>query len=315
MNMINIKNEYKDKKSNIFDKQNYINMMYEYHKNLFLYSEFIKDTNISKIIIEDNTLVMITRDYNIKLICNNYDKRAIPIEILNFNNYEKEELDMIIKILEIVNPKFILDIGANIGYISLILGKYFKNASIYSFEPILSTFDILKKNIEINKLSNIFINNCGISDENKLVTFYYYPEGTVNTSMKNLSQKKDVIEIKSYVKKLDDIVENLNMKIDFLKCDIEGAELFAFKGGVNSLIKYKPIIYTELLRKWAEKFNYFCNDIIDLLNGIGYLCFIVKDKFLCPIKEIDDNTNETNFFFLHSEKHLEIIQSLLYKFK
>jgi hypothetical protein len=78
----------------------------------------------------------------------------------------------------------------------------------------------------------------------------------------------------------------------------------------DSLKKYhsgninKQLIFTEMLRKWSAKFNSHPNEIIDLLSGIGYRCFATRENHLIEIFSMDESTIETNFFFLHSEKHL-----------
>ncbi|WP_342228107.1 FkbM family methyltransferase [Rickettsiella endosymbiont of Rhagonycha lignosa] len=54
-------------------------------------------------------------------------------------------------------------------------------------------------------------------------------------------------------------------KLDFIKCDVEGAELTIYTGGINVIREHKAIIFTEMLRKWSVKFNYHPNDIIALL--------------------------------------------------
>ena len=70
-------------------KSEYINQMYNHHKKLFEYSEFIKNTDIGKIEIDDGRVIMTSRELGIKIICEENDERIPPIEILNFEYYEK----------------------------------------------------------------------------------------------------------------------------------------------------------------------------------------------------------------------------------
>jgi hypothetical protein len=109
----------------------------------------------------------------------------------------------------------------------------------------------------------------------------------------------------------DEYAETNKMtKIDFMKCDVEGAELFVFQGAKKSLEKYKPIVFGELLRKWAAKFGYHPNEIFDIFHNFGYTAFYVENKKLVKIAKIDDDTIPTNFFFLHNEKHAAKIKEL-----
>ena len=117
-------------------------------------------------------------------------------------------------------------------------------------------------------------------------------------------------KIKCKITTMDEFMKNQRHGPDFIKCDVEGAELFVFKGGVNTLKKYKPIIFTEMLRKWSKKFGYHPNDIINLLSGLGYQCYGYVSKKIKKIDFVDSEMETTNFFFFHGAKHKNIISSL-----
>jgi Methyltransferase FkbM domain len=142
------------------------------------------------------------------------------------------------------------------------------------------------------------------------LTFYYYPEGSGNASSVNLSENEHIETITCHVKKMDDFVKNENCTIDFIKCDVEGAELLVFKGGAETIHRDKPIVFTELLRKWAKKFNYHPNDVLAFFRSAGYRCFTASGDKLVEFGNVDEETKETNYFFLHSEKHESIINAL-----
>ncbi len=102
-------------------------------------------------------------------------------------------------------------------------------------------------------------------------------------------------------------MEDKLFPVDFIKCDVEGAELNVFRGGLKSIAKHKPIIFTEMLRKWSARYGYHPNAIIDLFHSNGYRCFVINQKMLSKVTKIDDDTVETNFFFLHKDKHASLI--------
>ena len=108
-------------------------------------------------------------------------------------------------------------------------------------------------------------------------------------------------------------MKNNNISIDLIKCDVEGAELFVFKGGIETLKKDKPIIFSEMLRKWSKQFGYHPDDIIKLLADIGYHCYgYINDK----IEKIDFVTPEletTNFFFFQKTKHKKQLKRFMEK--
>jgi hypothetical protein len=111
------------------------------------------------------------------------------------------------------------------------------------------------------------------------------------------------------VRTIDEFSAEKGLKVDFIKCDVEGAELFVFQGGVKTISRDKPVIFTEMVRKWSAKFNYHPNQIIELLRGIGYRCFRAEGNALVEFPVMDENTAETNFFFLHALKHAGLIEA------
>jgi len=313
MNLFETKAAYQ---AGMINKPHYIETMYQWHHCLFDYAEFIRGTDISNIEVADGAVVMTSRTTGIKILCNRDDRRVAPIEILNFDSYEQCDFNMIIKLVQgLCNSGReinFFDIGSNIGWYSLNIAKLFKNANVFAFEPIPTTFGCLRQNIELNRLSsNIISHNFGFSNCEQTVIFYYYPEGSGNASCANLAGRADAQKISGYVKQLDDFVSDNNLTVDFIKCDVEGAELFVYQGGIESIKRDNPLIFTEMLRKWSAKFNYHPNEIIDLLTSLGYKCFTTKgqQQQLVEFFSMDENTVETNFFFLHTVKHIDLINS------
>lgn len=302
LNLQQLKNSYLSKKIN---KWEFIRKIHKQHAKLFDYSSFIKDTQISKVEILDNKVLMISRKNKIKMVCDELDERTTPIEILNFGDYEKQYFTFFTSILK--NLKVFFDIGANIGWYSLNAAKIYPDLKVFAFEPIPKTFNYLKENIKMNGLKNVKSFNFGFSDSNKDVFFYYYQEGSGNASEKPLSKNKNQIKIPCKLKKLDDFSNNRNYKINVIKCDVEGAELTVFKGALKTLSNDKPIVFSELLRKWSRFFGYNPNAVISLFNSLNYRCFYIKDTRLYQIKKINGVIKETNFVFLHEEKHSQII--------
>jgi FkbM family methyltransferase len=237
------------------------------------------------------------------------DKRIAAIEILNFNFYEKKDSEMIFNLLE--KDYIIFDIGANIGWYSLNIAQQFPESQIFAFEPIPATFNLLKRNVELNNYHNISIYNWGFSDQNQEIIFYLHQDTSVSASAVNLYEGKDFAQVICQVKKLDDYAEQIKPKIDFIKCDVEGAELFVYQGGIETIKRNKPIIFTEMLRKWSAKFNYHPNEIIKFFGALGYRCFTVNETNLWEFFIMDDYTVETNFFFLHSVNHAEKIAQFI----
>lgn len=290
-------------------KPEFIRTMYQlHHAKLFDYANYLKQTNIASIEISDDSVVITSRDKGVKMICPLGDHRVAPIEMLNFLDYETTDSIMIMRL---VSPEdCVIDIGANAGWYAINIAKTYPSSTVLAFEPIPKTYDFLEKNIKLNRVSNVVAHRFGLSDESKDLTFYFYPEGSVNASSANVSERMDAELITCHVERLDDFVSTNKLRVDFIKCDVEGAELFAFQGATETLQRDKPIVFTEMLRKWAAKFNYHPNEIIALFASFDYRCFYADGATLKELVEMTDETVETNFFFLHAKKHQQLIDEL-----
>jgi len=294
MNIINlVKQEFYNGSLN---KADFIHKMHGIHRRLFEYSEILSATDIAKIEITDSSVIMTTRELGIKIICDPYDERIIPLEIINFNEFEGPELKILKALIK--NNWIVFDIGANIGWYSLNLFKRFKQLQILAFEPIPSTYKYLQSNLSLNDAHAVTGYNFGFSNKVEEKEMYVYREGMGNASLIDLSERETVNTISAQFFTIDQFVSKSGIYPNFIKCDVEGAELLVFQGGLETLKKCKPIVFTEILRKWSAKFNYHPNDIISLFSSIDYDCYIVKQDQLKKLDKVDDNTVATNYFFI-----------------
>jgi len=289
------------------DKAGFIRSMYEqHHAKLFDYADHLRRTNIKKIEIEDGQVIMTTRDRGLRVMCSVYDFRVAPIETLNFFDYEINEAAMLERLIS--DGDVFLDIGANIGWYSMNVALSRRGARVHAFEPIPKTYQYLQQNLALNQIANVQAHNFGFSNQAGCFDFYYYDEGSGNASSANVSGRSDVQVVQCKVHTLDDFSAAQELQVDFIKCDVEGAELLVFKGGKATISRDLPIVFSEVLRKWSAKFNYNPNQIFEFFHDLGYRAFTVQGDHLCAFVVMDELTLETNFFFLHQDKHAATIR-------
>lgn len=191
--------------SGVLNKPEYIQKMYQFrHAQLFEYAKYLSQTDVASIEIRDGAVVMQSRKYGIKMQCPEGDHRVAPIESLNFLSYEEKDANMILKLVP--EQGVIFDVGANMGWYSLLIASKYKFCQIHAFEPIPKTYSFLEQNVKINQLTNVALHPFGLSNECKDITFYFYPEGSGNASSVNLSESKDVDLVTCRVERLDDFV-------------------------------------------------------------------------------------------------------------
>jgi FkbM family methyltransferase len=285
-------------------KRDYIEAMHGRHRALFEYADFIRDTEVAKIEIVEGEVIWSSRA-GVRFVCNPEDRRSAPLETLNFGRYEGDDARMVWRLLR---PGFtILDIGANVGWYTLHFARKYPTSRVFAFEPIPATFACLERNLRLNGLDNVSLFNFGLFDREEELTFYSPRGGSDAASAANLSGLAEVTKITCRVKRLDDFMAQTGVEPDFIKCDVEGAELFVFRGAMQCLLKYRPIIFCEMLRKWSAKFGYHPNEIIDLLGTAGYRCFCVQEGRWQQLPRVEETTVPTNFFFLQAERHVDVI--------
>ncbi|KKL21432.1 hypothetical protein LCGC14_2445530, partial [marine sediment metagenome] len=145
------------------------------------------------------------------------------------------------KIIEVQKEDIVIDAGGCWGDTALYFASKTGNfGKVFSFEFLERNLKIFNKNLNLNlNLKEIIeiINNPIWKDSNREIN--YYEDGVsgvvfFNNNKKKLSQKLITISIDDFVKE-----KNLR-KIDFIKMDIEGAEIAALLGAKETLTKYRP---------------------------------------------------------------------------
>lgn len=304
------------------NKESKIKLLHELNDGMMEVRElrrFIGPNSVvdSFIVDKDGIFVILNETRGkIKMYFEENDCEAAPVEVMCSLDYERIETQTFLNIVsEIMHPNFMmLDIGANVGWYTLLTSNIYKDkVNVCSFEPSPLTFERLNRNIELNDISNVRTFNIGLFNKKTSLKFFYDVEGSGGSSFVNLRGRKNVREVLVPVDTLDGFISKEKIShIDFIKCDVEGSELFVFEGGQNIIKRDCPVIFSEMLRKWSAKFNYTPNDIIVLFNKMGYECYAIEDENklrYCPV--VTEETQETNYYFLNSQKHDKIIEKFV----
>jgi FkbM family methyltransferase len=141
----------------------------------------------------------------------------------------------------------IFDVGANIGATSIEYAEVFKDADIYSFEPVKSTYNILKSSTHSEKRINTY--NCALGKEETRVTIHLRSNNELNSinPQRNVAWESDIGKEEIDVNTVDNFCSTNNInEIDILKIDTEGFELNVLSGASNMLSRNKiKYIYAE----------------------------------------------------------------------
>jgi FkbM family methyltransferase len=290
-------------------KPEFIQQALQVHRHLFDYVGIMQRTDVREIrIAEDGVRFRISED-DIWLYAPPNEGRVAPIEVMNFDCYEPEETRVMDLLSE--GAAQILDVGANIGWYAARFAKLQPSSRVHAFEPLPISHTYLQRNIAINDIADrVSSYNYGLSDVSGSFNFFIAPAGGTNASLLNVAAAIDARTVVGLTLTLDQWCSNYQVQPDFIKCDVEGAELLVFRGGRQTLRDHRPVVFAELLRKWSKPFGYHPNDLLDYFNELGYECFAVGQSGVRHIDVVTDETPETNYAFLHRVKHTALARKL-----
>ena len=177
-----------------------------------------------------------------------------------------------------------IDCGANIGFYTNFMRSIVGNEGfVHAFEPVPSTFKKLsantKKYISIN---NYTLNNLGLYKKIDNLTAYIPDSIDGHASINNhISEWKadSIEEVSIKLTTLDTYFSEKKLKkIDFIKMDIEGAEIEALRGGKQTLSEHLPTLHLEVNSRLLKNFKQNPADLLDFLKTIGYKIFYYYDS-------------------------------------
>ncbi len=210
-------------------------------------------------------------------------------ENLSFNpNYEKDEFNLVKKQIKLGDV--VIDVGANIGYFTVLFAElvgYY--GRVYAFEPDPENFKILKKNIEVNKYENVVLINKAVLEKDGKLKLYLGKEDMGNHKIYSGDEKRAVIEIEGI--SLDNYFKDINVKIDFIKIDVEGSEPGVISSGKELLRQSNIRIMTEYYPKLIKEYGYDYKKYLQDLLDLGFRVWDIQNK-----KEEINSLSSEDFF-------------------
>lgn len=167
--------------------------------------------------------------------------------------YEPYETQLILR--QAKGGDVVVDVGANIGYYTVLLAdKVGKNGKVYAFEPDITNFEILVKNIKENGLENVVAVNAGIGSKSETKILYKSEENLGDHKLydQNLPVDKSTSSLKNGRSLKTETVKIINLdkyfgnkKIDLLKIDTQGWEPEVIGGAKKIIKRDKPVMFLE----------------------------------------------------------------------
>ena len=241
--------------------------------------------------------VLINNVQGNKMYVNTEDKSMVPYLLLD-HIWEKYKTELFKKLVR--KGMVVVDIGAGIGYYSLIAAKLVgRNGIVYAFEPEPINYELLCKNIEVNGYTNVIPIQKAVSDKKGKSKLYFEKERIVNPSLSKenvlATSKHKVLEKGGFVEvdtiNMDEFFEKMvrNNKVDVIKVDAEGAEGLVIDGGEEILKSNNLKMFIEF---WPDGLAELGTDPLRMLHKLKEYGFKAKlinetDQSADPIEIVE----------------------------
>jgi FkbM family methyltransferase len=171
-----------------------------------------------------------------------------------------------------------LDIGANIGWYTLVMAKEC-GLKIYSFEPDPFNFSVLKKNIKNNQITGVEVFQNAIADrETKMKLHLYKSYNSGRHSLIDHGKTGKFVEVDTIT--IDGFMEKHGLSaepVELFKIDIEGFEMAAFRGAKETLKRCR-YIFSEFSPEIMLSIQEDPAGFTELFENLGYKAFNISGE-------------------------------------
>ena len=212
----------------------------------------------------------------------------------------------------------VLDLGANIGFYTILARSVVgQEGRVFAFEPFPDNAYLVRASIKENSFTNVIVVEAAVSDKVGKTTLYLSPDACSEHSLLNLnfqhSLDSTVNKIEVQVVTVDDYLERNvgNLKVDFIKMDIEGSESRAIKGMKKVLDLNKHIVLmTEFWPNGFKEDKKNPRDFIETLHQLNFKIHNI-DNFAQKVEAVtvDEMMQITDFKSKNIPKQNKVMQT------
>ncbi len=205
------------------------------------------------------------------------------LELGTHGVYEPFETNLFFK--EIKAGQTVVDVGANIGYYTLLAARLVgPEGKVYAFEPDPTNFALLQKNVEANGYTNVVLSTHALSHRNTKAKLYLNPANRGDHRIYDSGVGRETVPIDTVT--LDSYLGKKTGRVDFIKMDIQGAEPLALEGMKKTIKANKGL---KLITEFSPDSIKLCGSdpkkYLTTLQALGFKLSEVseKDRKLSPL--------------------------------
>lgn len=175
-------------------------------------------------------------------------------------------------------PILIIDVGANVGDVTLAALRSFPDCKVICFEPVSNSYSLLSKRL-VPFANRVTLIKKALSDKDDLseinITSFHGANSIHKQSIYHSSANPSINELKKEsieLVKLDNYLDKFdNQRVDVLKIDVEGHELNVLRGGAKFISQYVDTIIIECSIMRDESWeNQSIAEIFKSLSDLGF---------------------------------------------
>jgi len=188
----------------------------------------------------------------------------------------------------------VLDVGAHAGFYTLNASKLVgPSGRVMSFEPSPRERERLRTHVRLNRCANVTIEAVALGEASDEGELFVFDGRTTGCNSFHLASSDGARRVTVPIRTLDEYVASgVIDRVDFVKMDIEGAELSALRGAERLFRTLRPALLCELHEKRTAPWGYRARAIVDLVASWDYRWYLVEDGG--RLTPIDDG--QTAFF-------------------
>lgn len=216
-------------------------------------------------------------------------------QIYFFGKYEEEDSAYIRQ--NVRETDICCDVGANVGYYTLLFSNVAKRGIVYSFEPVPLNYQVLTTNLMLNNVHNVVPNPSAVGSTKKDMNFVVARDGAYSSFVE--TGRKPVLErIRVPMTGLDEYCQSQHVsQIDVLKVDVEGAEEQVIEGASGLLRDCPPrLVMLELHEPMLRLLGSSIEKVLARMQGFGYFPEVYLKGRTVPFMKEHYNRVQNVFF-------------------
>ena len=202
-----------------------------------------------------------------------YAKDVMGRHLYKRGVHESVLSNFVLQQLPLHDDAVVLDIGANLGWYSLLLAKRCPKARIHAFEPEPRNLALLRENLAQNGITNVTVHPVAVAERSGKMQFYPYPDK--NMGRHSLVPMAGMKPIEVPVITVDEFLREQRIApaaVEFVKIDVEGYELPVLQGA-RTLLAARPTILAEFAPKYIRRAGTDPAVLLQFLRDQGFLAF------------------------------------------